>query len=46
MSPIQLYPEINCTVFYIMYDICSLIICIDKFHIQRVITPMDQMNAK
>jgi hypothetical protein len=42
MSPIQMYPDIF--VFYIMY-ICN-IICIDKFHIRRVITPMDQMNVK
>jgi len=45
MSPIQMYPENNYIVFYIIYDICNLIICIDKFHIQRVITLMDQMNA-
>jgi hypothetical protein len=41
-----MYLEDNCIVPHIMYDICNLILCIDKFHIQRVITPMDQMNAK
>jgi len=46
MPSIQMYPETNCIVSYIMYDICNLIICTDKFHILRVITPMDQMNAK
>jgi hypothetical protein len=44
--PTQLYPEINCIVPYIMYDICNLIFCIDNFHIRQVITPMDQTNAK
>jgi hypothetical protein len=33
-------------VSYIMYDICNLIFCMGKFHIRRIITPMDQMNAK
>jgi hypothetical protein len=46
MLPTQLYPEINYIVPYIMYDICNLILRIDKFHIRRVITPMDQTNAK
>jgi len=46
MSPIQMSPEINCTVSYFMYDIYNLIICIDKFHIRQVTTPTDQMNAK
>jgi hypothetical protein len=46
MSPNQLYPEINCVVPYIMYDICNLILCIDKFHIQQVITSTDQTKAK
>jgi hypothetical protein len=46
MSPIQMYPENNCIVSDFMYDIYNLIICIDKFHIRRVKTPMDQMNAK
>jgi hypothetical protein len=44
--PTQLYPEINCIVPYIMYDICNPILCINKFYIRRVITPVDQTNEK
>jgi hypothetical protein len=45
--PTQLYPKLSIRIVpYIMYDICNLILCIDKFHIRRVLTPMDQTNEK